>query len=203
MTPETLKFSPALFIGALLCFLLPFVTISCQGQALATFSGLDLVIGPEIQEPSMWGEPQKKQLDGSPLMALVALFALIGAAMGVRSRQTGSASPAAFAGIGLVLLLLVRNQLSTDIVQKGRGVMQLQYEIGFWAMTLMFTGAAALHLLVANGARRKAMELSSTAPPSIASTSSLFDEGQAERALEDGSEQDTEPLQRESSTSIN
>lgn len=54
---ETKKAIPAILGLALICFFLPFVTVSCQGQKLMTFSGIQLVTGTTIQEPQMFGPP--------------------------------------------------------------------------------------------------------------------------------------------------
>ncbi len=44
---------PALAGIIVLCFLLPFVTITCGGQKLAAISGVDMALGREIKPPDM------------------------------------------------------------------------------------------------------------------------------------------------------
>lgn len=46
--------SPAAFGFVVLCFLLPFVTLSCPGGSF-TFSGVQLATGTTIEEPGLFG----------------------------------------------------------------------------------------------------------------------------------------------------
>ena len=47
---------PALAVIVLICFLMPFVKISCGGQPIASITGLDLAIGKRIETPNPFGE---------------------------------------------------------------------------------------------------------------------------------------------------
>ena len=49
------KVSPALFVITTLCFLFPFVTVSCNGQKVATFSGVELATGTTVEQPQVFG----------------------------------------------------------------------------------------------------------------------------------------------------
>jgi hypothetical protein len=69
MTPKK-KISPILFGVTLVCFLFPFVTVSCGGQKMASFSGAQLATGTSVDEPQMFGPSQKKKVDPEPLAAL-------------------------------------------------------------------------------------------------------------------------------------
>lgn len=51
------KISPNLLVLTILLFLLPWVRLSCGGQKIATFSGMDLAIGKTIEIP--FGESKK------------------------------------------------------------------------------------------------------------------------------------------------
>ena len=59
MESMTKKFSPAIFGIVLICFILPFVTVSCQGQKLATLTGIQLITGTTIKQPNMTGKKQR------------------------------------------------------------------------------------------------------------------------------------------------
>lgn len=47
---------PAIGVIVLICFLMPFIKISCAGQPIASISGLDLAIGKKIETPNPFGE---------------------------------------------------------------------------------------------------------------------------------------------------
>ena len=46
---------PTLAGIALICFLLPFLKITCAGQQIASVSGVDLVTGTKLEKPDMFG----------------------------------------------------------------------------------------------------------------------------------------------------
>lgn len=48
VTAKTRSYSPGLFGVIILCFLLPFVSLTCAGQRLFTLNGLDLVTGTTV-----------------------------------------------------------------------------------------------------------------------------------------------------------
>lgn len=62
------------FVLGILCFLLPFVEVSCSGQKLVSFTGLQLITGSELQNP-MGGQAQKY---GSEPFALITMLCFIG-----------------------------------------------------------------------------------------------------------------------------
>lgn len=47
---------PGLAGLVLLCFLMPFVKITCGGQTVATMTGFDLAVGRKVEPPSMLGD---------------------------------------------------------------------------------------------------------------------------------------------------
>jgi len=57
---SSFRFGPDLFF-------LPFVTFSCQGQPVASLSGIQLATGTRIQQPQVFGPPKEHQVDVEPL----------------------------------------------------------------------------------------------------------------------------------------
>jgi hypothetical protein len=47
-----------------LCFLMPFVKVTCGGQPIASMSGFDLAIGKKVEPPSMMGDQFGNQFGG-------------------------------------------------------------------------------------------------------------------------------------------
>src|SRR6476620_9314495 len=72
------KVSPVLFVITTLCFLFPFVTVSCNGQKVVTFSGVELATGTTVEQPQVFGPPQKRHQGAQPLATVAALCALAG-----------------------------------------------------------------------------------------------------------------------------
>ncbi len=78
MQLERKKVSTGLFGLAVICFFLPFTTVSCAGMEVITFSGTPLVTGTTV---NITGESQR--IDPSPFViaALVAAVVDLGVSL--------------------------------------------------------------------------------------------------------------------------
>ena len=154
MRREVKKFSPAAFGFAAFCFLLPFVTFSCPG-AQASYSGVQVMLGTTIEEPTLFGEPKKKRLDGEPLAQLAFLCALGGLVLAfLRAMKEGATGTLVASGAGTALLLALKSKIEGDVLSEGEGMIQVSFELGFWLALLAFLAAAAasVYLLIGKDA---------------------------------------------------
>lgn len=137
------KFSPAIFGIAIICFFLPFINVTCSGEKVATLTGIQLVTGTTIEQPSMFGEKkQVRKVEGEPLAILAFLSAIVGLGLSFLKSRKSSIAPAIMGIAGLILLLLLKAKLDNDILREGEGMLRLEYEIGFWLTFLLFLFAA-------------------------------------------------------------
>ena len=156
------KVSPTIFIVTTVCFLFPFVTVSCNGQKVATFSGVQLATGTTLEQQQMFGPPQKKHVDAEPLATLAAICALAGVGLsflGIRA----AIAPAICGGAGALFLLLLQSKLSTDITQQGQGMFRLEFEAGYALALTSFILATAWNVFVFLQSRKPSTVVSS--PP--------------------------------------
>ena len=135
------KVSPILFLVTVLCFLLPFVTVSCNGQKVATLSGTDLAFGSTVQQPQVFGQPVKKRVDAQPIATIAFLIAVAGIAVGVLAARVPLVS-AITGALGAVFLFILMGKLSSDIGKNGQDLFQLDYDIGFILALIFFIGAS-------------------------------------------------------------
>jgi hypothetical protein len=136
------KVSPVLFVVTVLCFLLPFVTVSCNGQKIVSLSGTELAFGTSIEQPQMFGGPTSKQhVDAEPVATIAFLCAIAGIALGFLLPRVPLAS-AITGAVGTLLLLILMGKLSGDLGKQAQGVFQLDYEAGFILSLLLFIAAA-------------------------------------------------------------
>jgi hypothetical protein len=141
MSPKT-SVSPIIFIASVLCFLFPFVTVSCGGQRVATFSGAQLATGTTVEQPQMLGPPQKQRVDPEPFVALAALCALVG--LGLSFAGVRVAIGTAISGaVGTVSLLLMKSRMDDQIVNQGHGMLQVNYETAYSLTLILFIAGAA------------------------------------------------------------
>ena len=153
----------ALFALAGLCFLLPFVSLSCASEEIAegmgmervdqTRSGVQLVLGgseregffPEnaIDRPQPGAEPEFK-IPAEPFAGIALAAAFVGLAFVfarvTRTRLLG-ASIAGAAGAGSLLLL------ATSPTLRALGLTAVTLLYGFWIAFGLFGLAAAVHLI--------------------------------------------------------
>jgi len=144
------KFSPALFGLVLLCFFFPFTHISCQGDRVATFSGVQLVVGTRIPtaDIEMLGQAPgaAQQRVGRELWAILAFLSagagLAGLALKDQRRYLGGAIAGA---VGVVTLLLLKLRIDDAVLSEGEGMLRAEYGGGYYLAMLVFACAAGLH----------------------------------------------------------
>ena len=156
------RLSPAIFGIALICFFLPWVNVSCQGQKVITLSGIQLVTGTTIEEPKMFRElkgfshpyikepgrssEEYNKIKGEVLAILTFLATIGGLSLSFLKRKKGTLGPAIAGGIGTILLLLLSAKLNNDIFQQGQGLLQLDYRIGFYLTLILFLLAIGVNV---------------------------------------------------------
>ena|SRR5438270_5442484 len=153
------KVSPGLFVVTILCFLLPFITVSCNGQKVATFSGMQLATGTTLEEPQMFGRPQRKHVDPEPMASLALICAAAGLALSFLGARAALA-PAISGAVGALLLVVLQSKLESDITRQAQGMFRLEYESGFVLTLIFFLVAAAWNAWLFFAGRR----LSTPAP---------------------------------------
>jgi hypothetical protein len=145
MEREVKKFSPAIFAAALICFFLPFVNVSCQGEKIASFTGVRLVTGTTVEQPSLFGQKENKKVDSEPLAALAFLCGVAGLGLSFLQKKKSAIAPALIGGTGVILLLLLKSKLDSDVLRQGQGMLRLEYGAGFWLAFLFYVSAAAVN----------------------------------------------------------
>jgi hypothetical protein len=129
MNPNVKKISPALFALACLFFLMPFLSLSCNNQTVAIFSGLQLVTGTQIQQQ---GGGESKNVDPEPVAIVVLVVAISGIAMGFLKGKSSAVLSAIIGAAGFILMFLLKNKIDADVLKEGQGMFQVKYEPGFW-----------------------------------------------------------------------
>jgi len=140
------KLSPAVYVLALICFFLPFVTFSCQAQKILTLSGIQLVTGTTIQQPQPFGPPKAQKVDAEPLAVLAFLSGIAGLALSFLRGRKSAIAPATAGVVAAILLLALKSKLDGDALRQGGGVIQVDYAAGFWAVLILFLAAVAVNV---------------------------------------------------------
>jgi hypothetical protein len=150
------KISPALFGLALLLFLLPWITVACSGQKIFTFSGTDLAIGKTVEVPQAFSPPKKENTrDVKATIAFLSGIAGLLAGFLVKVERVQRMALAACGAIGGISLYLLKSELDKEIVNKGAGMMGVDYHFGFWLTMLLFFAVSILNVLSLAGVLEK------------------------------------------------
>ena len=154
------RFRWTIFALILLCFMLPFVQVSCQEQKLMSFTGFQMTFGTEIQQPQMFGPTQTKQIPGDALLILTFLAALAGLACSFLKNRIGILISLICSAGGFLFMLIFKLRVDNEILKQGGGMLNVEYLIGFIAACLLFLVGAAV-----NGYMLYAEKTNAPSPP--------------------------------------
>lgn len=149
MNDSLKKVSPAIFGIILICFFLPFVTVSCQNQKLATLTGVQLATGTTIEQSSLLEQQNKEEkIPADPLASIVLVSACVGLGTSLLKSKKSAIVPAITGAVGSGLLLMTKAKVDNEVLKQGRGLLQVEYGIGFWLSFLLFLSATALNAYI-------------------------------------------------------
>ena len=148
-----------IFVGSTLCFFLPFVTVSCAGIKLGTFTGQQLATGVHPAQTLPGVSVNTQGYNGDPLTAVAFLCAIAGIGLSLAGRKLAAVT-AGSGGVGAAALLIMRarltDQIQTQIVGQiqnqmfgqGQGIVQVNFEPGLMFAVSLLAAGAALNLYV-------------------------------------------------------
>jgi hypothetical protein len=143
------KISPAVFGIIIICFFFPFMDISCSGQKVISFSGIQMVTGTTIEKPAMFGEKtENEKIDPEPLAIATLIFVIAGFLLSFIKKRKSAILPAILAVISIITLLMLRAKIDNDILRQGEGVIQVAYIFGFWSILFFLIIAVLLNSYV-------------------------------------------------------
>jgi hypothetical protein len=148
------KISPALFGLTLICFCLPFVSLSCQGdtenRSIITLTGVELATGKNINPPSNPISPTPSQEGGekipsSPFATLAILSGIIGLGTSFIKAKKSAIAPASSGVAGFILLLVLKSTIDKKLIEEG-GFIVASYGLGFWLTFILFISASLVNI---------------------------------------------------------
>jgi hypothetical protein len=143
------KISPTIYGLAFICFFLPFTHISCQGEKIATLTGVQLVTGTTIEPPEMFGNKREaRQLDPEALAILAFLCTFGGAALSLLRGKNGVLASAITGCLGLISLLFLKAKIDNEVLREGEGALRVEYGIGLWLALLLFIAAIGFNVFL-------------------------------------------------------
>lgn len=131
------------FLLALVCFLLPFVELSCQGQRLARFTGAELAFGATMEQKDPWtGRVQERKIQPEPFATIAFLTILLAIALAWGGRDTLALVSG---GIALGSLWMTMARLDQQAAKEASGLLRIGYQPAYWiCMLLLALGLGAI-----------------------------------------------------------
>ena len=150
MPPRSKRLFTRSLLGAVLVFfLMPFLTLTCGGQPLITLNGVNLATGRTLESKNPFsGDVQKREIQPEPMVALAALAAVAALVLAFLA-EAGSTRTGSMVASGLCALFLLATKFKVDgdVMKQGEGMVQAQWELGFWLALLAAIAATALYFI--------------------------------------------------------
>jgi len=146
---RTLRVAP--FVLALLCFLLPFIQVSCHGEKFATRTGVELAVGSKAVTSDPWsGQDQTQKIPVEPYVLTAAILVIVAAGGVFLPKQLGTVIPAAVGGMAIGALGMATLTIGLRVAKEGEGLLEVSYQFGYFgallflSMGVLISGVAAI-----------------------------------------------------------
>lgn len=131
------------FAAVLVTFLFTFANVSCQGQRVASLSGVQLAFGTQIDNTDVWGNKRPEKVQPEPFAFLAFIAAIAGAALALIGPSTRRLTSAAGTAGALLLMILI-SKLGRDAATHSSGMIDVSPGGGLLSAILLFLIAALL-----------------------------------------------------------
>jgi len=132
--------SPSMFGIILLCFFLPFVTVSCgKSQEMSlTLTGMQMVTG--------WSAEDKHKESPNPLAVGAVVLAVSGVGLGFWQKRSRFMASSIVGGLGVIALLTLKTLFDNTVAKEGEGLLTTTWESGFMVAFFLFAGACVFNV---------------------------------------------------------
>jgi hypothetical protein len=117
--------------------------------------GCKLYRNTTIEEPSMFGQKQVREVSGKPLAILAFLSGIAGLGLSFLKSKKIAIGPAVVGIVGLISLLLLKSEMDDDILREGGGMLQIEYTAGFWLTFVLYLSAIGLNAFLFSQSKKE------------------------------------------------
>lgn len=128
-------------ILAILFFFFPWVTVSCSGNEVFTFSGIDLAIGKTVEVPEDFLSGKTHKDNVREIRATIGFaIGIIGILLSflIRKERVQKVILSICGGIGGIFLYLLKIKMDREILKEGGGMLSIDYHFGFYVSLFLF-----------------------------------------------------------------
>jgi uncharacterized membrane protein YhaH (DUF805 family) len=155
--PQIKKFSWTPFALILICFSLPFLEVSCQGQKIASFSGFQTAFGTQISSPN--GET--KDIPGTFVLVLVLVITVICLLIPFLKLKFNNLIATIGSVFSLLLLLITKVNIDNESFKQGGGLLLIQVAYGYVFIFCLFILGGLTHGFLHQSKKKKLTDFSS------------------------------------------
>ena len=123
--PQIKKFSWSPFAVILLCFFLPFVEVSCQGQEIASLTGMQMTFGTEINNPGSYGESNVQEVEGSLLLILIFFITIGCIVLSFIKYEFNHLIIAIGSGLSFLFLLFIKWSIDDEVLKQSGPLLKI------------------------------------------------------------------------------
>jgi hypothetical protein len=132
------------FVFGLLCFVMPFMEVSCSGQTQLTMSGVQMVTGTQMTNP-LNGQSQPVSGDLFATIALVCVLAAL--ALSFSSFRSKAIGCALASGLAILALIILKERTEQTIMQQAQGApVTVSFLYGFWLLAFALSTGLVLSI---------------------------------------------------------
>lgn len=139
---ERKKINLGLFILALICFLLPFTTVSCGGEKIARLSGLNVAFGSRIEG---------QRYGGSVLAIFILLLIICGIALYFWNDAKEIFATALVGILGTFFMLILGGGMNGKVKKMSDGLASSKLNLGYYLVLILFIAVAAYQVYIIYG----------------------------------------------------
>ncbi|HMO41661.1 MAG TPA: hypothetical protein PKE26_17025 [Kiritimatiellia bacterium] len=126
----------------IICFILPFLQVSCSGEKLISFTGVQLVTGSEMSNP-MTDESEDIPPNGYAVVALIAI--ILGLIFSLNPDKGKSIVAGIMGVISVASMILMKTKMDAEIMKEASGFpVTVDYKAGFWGLCIASAVGALL-----------------------------------------------------------
>lgn len=140
------RFSPGLFGLALICFVLPWVNVSCHGQRIITLTGLQLMTGTAVRNP--FGGGSSQMIPGYWVVILLFAVLVLCLAISFTRSKEGTVATLVTSIAAAALTIGARVGIDDRILKEGSGMLQTDFGGGYYLALLFIIGGIGLNALI-------------------------------------------------------
>ena len=141
------RHSWSVYAVALLCFLLPFIEVSCQHKPLVSLNGYQFAFGADVAQTNpVTGAAETRHLGAETTATIALALACLGLLTAFIKKPESNAIGAA-AGVGAVIaLLMLKAKAESQIAQQGQGIIEITFKEGYWLTFVLLIAGSVIQV---------------------------------------------------------